>query len=330
MAVVEEPELREDQGESGQHPCHRLEEEDERNEPDEVLRREEPGEGEEACDRRGKGKSEAPRIVAAAQIEPRDRHDGQNLCDRAQHGQRLRQRADEIVRDRVPGAMHDRGAVEAQPVGDGEQRAAEALDLQRASSLRAEALGEPVRRSNQERNDEESGDHSGREQSTPGRPTAARTPDEDHGGRNEHDGVDLGRERATEQGERGYVPARQQQRECSDGEQRRPRVVGVERDRAERERGQREEQDAGPEASHRHSEPREQGREQKERRNAAQSHQALERGVVVRRPEGRRRQEHRHGPRRILHEEVAVRYASVEDGVREPLIEVDVSETLSA
>src|SRR5207244_11345135 len=79
LVVVEEPHLRQDQGGGRQRPHRRLEEEDERNHPDEVLRREEPCEGEKARDRRGEGKREPPRVVAAAQVEPRDRNDGERL-----------------------------------------------------------------------------------------------------------------------------------------------------------------------------------------------------------------------------------------------------------
>ena len=64
--------------------------------------------------------------------------------------------------------------------------------------------------------------------------------------------------------------------------------------------------------------------------NFGRSRSALERDVVVRRAEGRGRQEHGERSGWVLHEEVAVWRAPVEDRVREPLVEMDVAESLRA
>ena len=129
---------------------------DERDQPHEVLRREEAGEREEAGDRRGERNCESPSGVATtAQVDPRHGHNRQHLRDGAQRGERVRQRADQVVGDRVTCAMHHRRVVEAEPVGHREQRAAEALDLEGARSLRAKALDQSVRRNDEKRDDEE-------------------------------------------------------------------------------------------------------------------------------------------------------------------------------
>ena len=82
---MEEPDLVKRQCHAEQGPgCDAVDERNERNEPDEVLRREEPCEREEACDRGGERDDEPLRLVPAARIEPRNDGDGREL-ERGEH-----------------------------------------------------------------------------------------------------------------------------------------------------------------------------------------------------------------------------------------------------
>src|SRR5205807_2545621 len=66
-------------------------------------------------------------------------------------------------------------------------------------------------------------------------------------------------------------------------------------------------------------------RDDHDRRRPAHRHQNLEGRVVMTRADQVRRQEDCKRSGRILHEEIAVRDAAVEDGVSEPLVEMDVA-----
>ena len=115
-----------------------------------------------------------------------------------------------------------------------------------------------------------------------------------------------------------------------DRQKRGPGVVGVERDRPERDRRQREQQHRSGQAPRRGSQTHEQPRQEHQRREPAESHQRLEGGVVVRRAEGGRREEDRQRTGRILHEEIAVGNAPVEDCVGKALVEMNVAKARSA
>ena len=69
------------------------------------------------------------------------------------------------------------------------------------------------------------------------RPTTARGPPRPHErNRQQDDGIHLGREGQAQDRERNDVPTGNEKRERGNRQQRRPRVVGVERDRPERNR----------------------------------------------------------------------------------------------
>src|SRR5207253_10595759 len=72
-------------------------------------------------------------------------------------------------------------------------------------------------------------------------------------------------------------------------------------------------------------EPDEEQGDHDQRRNAAECHQRLEGGVVVRRTERGGREEDRKRTGRVLHEEVAIGNTAVEDDLRKTLVEVDVT-----
>ena len=144
------------------------------------------------------------------------------------------------------------------------------------------------------------------------------------------DGVELCCERRTEERECRRASPGDEQRQPRHGQKGGPRVVGVERDRPERDRRQGEQQHRGGQAPRRRSETHEQPRKEHQRREPAESHQRLEGGVVVRRAEGGRREEDRQCAGRILHEEIAVGNASVEDCVGKALVEMNVAKARSA
>ena len=101
----------------------------------------------------------------------------------------------------MAGAVHDGRAVPPEPIGRREQRAAETLDLQRATGLGAEALDEPVRSEHEERHDHRCGHAHERSAGAHCRVASRRPPDEDESGRHEHERIDLRREREPEQRE---------------------------------------------------------------------------------------------------------------------------------
>jgi hypothetical protein len=148
LAVVEEPELGQDERscEQGRRndPGRRRNERDERDEPDGVLRGEEACKNQEAGNGRSRRGHESLRARAATGEEPRDEEDGSDLSDPRRHGDRVRQRADQIAGERERRAADDLGVVHAEPVRGEQQRAAETLDLERALGLCLSALPEPV------------------------------------------------------------------------------------------------------------------------------------------------------------------------------------------
>ena len=104
-------------------------------------------------------------------------------------------------------AMYDGGAVDTRPVGSCEQRAGQALDLQRSRRLGAKALRKTVRREHEERNEEEKGDCGEGGEPAQRKYPSTHTPDEDCRGWNEHHRVDLGCKRCAEERERGDIAA---------------------------------------------------------------------------------------------------------------------------
>jgi len=123
----------------------------ERHEPDEVLRRQETRERKESRDRRREGDCEPARIVAAACVRPHDDRDRRELQQRAQCTQRRRDRTADVVADCAARVVRDRDAVTGDVVRSDDDLRAEALDLQPARGLRPEALEQPLRREDEER-----------------------------------------------------------------------------------------------------------------------------------------------------------------------------------
>jgi len=77
---MEEPRLREQQGDRDEHHCGRAARgHDERNEPDQVLGREDLCERQEAGDRGREGKGQATAGVAGPRVEEPHRGDGERL-----------------------------------------------------------------------------------------------------------------------------------------------------------------------------------------------------------------------------------------------------------
>ena len=160
--------------------------------------------------------------------------------------------------------------------------------------------------------------------------SASRPPGEDQCRRQQDDGVDLCCERGAEERECRRASAADEQGQRRDGQKRGPGVVGVEGDRPERDRRQGEQQHRSGKAPRRGAQTHEQPRQEHQRREPAESHQRLEGGVVVRRAEGGRREEDRQRTGRILHEEIAVGNAPVEDCVGKALVEMNVAKARSA
>ena len=106
----------------------------------------------------------------------------------------------------MPRAVHNGGGVPPELIGDGEHRPAETLDLERARRLRAQALGETVRRKRQERHDDHHRHSRECRRRAAGDSTPPSPPDEDQGRRQEHDGIDLGRKGSAEEREGGDRP----------------------------------------------------------------------------------------------------------------------------
>src|SRR5439155_7900953 len=119
----------------------------------------------------------------------------------------------QVVRDRTAGTVDDRRAVDADPIGDGKRRSKEALLLESTAGLGAEALGQAVRSEDEERRDEDRRSAGESAERTKHQTPTARPPDERERDRQQHDGVDLRRERKSEQRERGHTVACEEKRE---------------------------------------------------------------------------------------------------------------------
>ena len=136
---MEEPQLPEHEcgGEQrrGDKARGRRDQGDEGEQPDEVLRRDEPGEREEARDRGGGGEDQPLARRFSSDEEPGDPEDRGRLKHARRGRERIGKRAGEIPRERRRRAADDPRFVTAEAVGGEEHRAAEALDLERALSL---------------------------------------------------------------------------------------------------------------------------------------------------------------------------------------------------
>jgi hypothetical protein len=144
--------------------------------PDEVLRREDLREGQEAGHRGGEGERQPGTHLAEARVQEPDRRDGEGL-EHKQH----RATASAVAAGQVaPGdarRLDDVRVVETEPVEHEQQGGAETLDLQAARGLRVEALVDAVRGVGRERRHDRGGNehqHSERERVRP-RPARRQT-----------------------------------------------------------------------------------------------------------------------------------------------------------
>jgi hypothetical protein len=202
-----------------------------------------------------------------------------------------------------------------------EESAAEALDLERALRLRVDALPEPVPADDRERPHDQEDDAGEREQ----RPSDVPPPDREAEDGKERGRVDLGGHGETEQPESERRTLVEQRAESGGDEERRPDVVGVERNGPEGEGRERQGRKRTVETACARSQPDEDGSRDDDRREAEHGHEHLERVPVgvVRQERGRR--EDREGAGRILDEDVPVRDTSVQQAARVLAVEADVA-----
>jgi len=237
--VVEEPHLREDERDRGErnrrHPRGTVDEHHQRHEPHHVLRREHLREREEAGDRGGERERKPFTRVAHACVEDPDGRHRDCLYDERKERERVGRGAAELAAGDA-GRLDHTGVVESDPVEEQEERRAQALDLEAALGLGAEARVDAVcvvggeRRDDRRRHDHQHGERRG-DAPRPGPP-----PDEHARERHQHQRVDLRRDSHPEHAEGQEAPVAEQQPEGEHRQQRGPGVVRVERDRAERDR----------------------------------------------------------------------------------------------
>ena len=210
-----------------------------------------------------------------------------------------------------------------------QERAAEALDLKPAGRLRVKAVPETARRDRGEGRDDEqrdTGQHGDRlERAAPSRSG----PHVDERRRHDHDRVELRAHGQPQEPERQQVPPAQQRSESSRGQRRRPEVVGVQGDRPDHERREREQGGRSVEPASSHAQAQQRQRDGKERAQPAERHQALEGEVVVPGRKHRGRQEDGERSGRILDEEVAVGQLAPEELVCVDAVEMDVAVPLA-
>jgi len=188
---VEEPDL-------GEHDCGRGEpdrdraaaRDDERQQPHEVLRREDLRERQEAGDRGSEGQRQASAQVAEPGVEEPDRGNREGLERQQRAGDRIGCPAGQVAAGDA-GRLDDVGVIDAEPVEHQQQGGAEALDLQPARGLRMEALVDPVRRVGRERRDDRRGHEHQRPERERRPPRAGAAPDEPGSERHEHERIHL-------------------------------------------------------------------------------------------------------------------------------------------
>lgn len=121
-------------------------------------------------------------------------------------------------------------------MGGQERGSAQALDLQAPRGLRVKAVPEAAGRKQGERRDHERNDPAEDDQGLERTPAAGDSPEIRDRERHEHDRIDLRGHRQSEQAEREQVPPAQEGRQSADGQRGRKQVVGVQRDRSDRDR----------------------------------------------------------------------------------------------
>jgi len=199
------------------------------------LRRDEPREGHEAGERGGARHDQPLSARSPADVEQGGKQDRRHLQEGRHHRERIRERSLEVARERGGRAADDGGVVDAEPVGRRQDRTAEAFQLERTARLRVETLPQAVPANDRERHERDR-DHSAERGERTREPWPRREAEE----REQRDGVELRRHGEAEKRET-QRRARVEQRAYGRGdEQRRPDVVRVQRDGAERERRERE------------------------------------------------------------------------------------------
>jgi len=323
---VEVPALRQRERGDEQNGRNDTAEGSERDQPHEILRREHLGEGQEAGDARGE---EQPGLDPAAEHDEPRRERG-NHCEHGAHRrQRVRETAGEVTRHRGR-SPHHRGVVEPEPVGGEQNARAEALRVQCTPDLRVDAVPDAARREREPRQDEHC-EH-GRERSRGRRrsPGSPRAPDPDHRQRRQQHRVQLRRGRNAEQGEREPATAGDQSGNGGGAQRGRPRVVGVQRDRAEGDRGKREEDCRPDDAKAARALAHQYERHAEDRGQTAQGHQHLEDRVVGTAGGERRGGEERDRAGRVLDEEIAIRNPPSQERVAVFAVEMQIAELPAA
>jgi len=206
--------------------------------------------------------------------------------------------------------VHDSRGVDTKLVRGQQDARTEALDLQSSRGLRVEAVPEPARRQDREREHHEHGDAREHAQRTQRAAATCDLPDVDGSDRDDDQRVELRRHREPEQAEPEELAATQDCRERSDRERRGKQVIGVQRDRPDRDRRQGEERRGGVEAPPGRAQRHEREQDGEERPDPAQRHQSLEAGVVRAPGQNSRRHENQERSGRVLDEDVTVREVS--------------------
>jgi hypothetical protein len=237
---VEEPELPEHHRSGGQSCNHetgdRRDERHERQQPDQILGRDELREREEAGDRSGRCQNKSLAVDTGATDEPQHEQHRRHLQRRRHPRENVGQRPREVPRDSGGRAADDLRVVDPDAVRCEQQRAREALELERALRLRFQALPDAVPTDQRERADH---DHDNRSKGEERTHEAACTHRQTKEGE-KRERVELRGHGQAEQREAERRPLVEQRAHSRGHKQRRPGVVGVERHRPERQRGKSE------------------------------------------------------------------------------------------
>ena len=191
-----------------------------------------------------------------------------------------------------------------------------------------EAVPEPTGRKDGE-GQEHGDDNAAQDRERPrSPPTTEICPDECQSRHDEHQRVELRGHGEPEEPEAEQLAPPQDRRQRADGQGGGEEVVGVEGDRADRDRRQREERGRRIQPATPHPEGHENQHDGEERRDPAERHQALEGEVVGPGREHGRRQKDRERAGRVLDEDVPVRKLAAQEPVRVDPVQVDVPVSL--
>jgi len=203
--------------------------------------------------------------------------------------------------------VHDRCRIETQLVRGEQDARAEALDLETACGLRVEAVPEPARREDRERQHDESRNRNEDAERAQRLPAAGDGPDVDRRERHDDQRVELRRDREPEEPEPEQVAPAHEGCERAHGERGREEVVRVEGDRPHGDRGHGEQRGRRVQTMLRRTERHEREQDTEQRSEPAHGHERLECGVVGPAGQHSRRKEHRKRSRRVLDEDIAIR-----------------------